>query len=340
ARLGGIEGADAWAESCAALWDLAPDVQMALTCSLAHARYGSVGLGRIFGTLHDGGACENATVGVAIVADGRITRLELFEAGHVDAALGRFAELRPDPLRIRPNAATRACDRLHEAGEAQDWDALRALCAPTLVYDDRRRGLRNTGDGEMWLASMQYIHSFRARATRTMLATSGDRLALHRNLWTGAEDRPTFEIEVLSLTEVDAEGRIVARTPFAPAVPPAAFAEARVRFVAGEAASAPAQAAILALDRAVTRRDWLAFRACLADDLVYRDHRKLGLGTLGCDELVAAVRAHRDLAGDLRTETHRLLGWNRHGCVAVMHQYGTVPDRRPFEHVFLQMIRA
>src|SRR5262249_25182231 len=239
ARLGGIEGADAWAESCAALWDLAPDVQMALTSSLAHARYGSVGLGRTFGTLRDGGTFESATVAVAIVAHGRITRLELFEPEHVDAALARFAELRPDPLRIPPNAATRACDRLHEAGEAQDWDALRALCAPTLVYDDRRRGLRNTGDGEMWLASMQSTHSSAARAARTLLATSGNRLALYRNLWTGAEDRPSFEIETLSLTEVDAEGRIVARILFDPDDRPAAFAEARVRFVAGEAWSRP-----------------------------------------------------------------------------------------------------
>src|SRR5262249_20716847 len=144
ARLGGIEGADGWTESFAALWDLAPDVQMALTCQLAYAPYGSVGHGRVFGTLRDGGAFENPTVGGSSVADGRLARLELFEPEQVDAALARFAELRPDPLRIPPNAATRAYDRLREAGEAQDWDARRALCAPTLEFDDRRRLIRNT----------------------------------------------------------------------------------------------------------------------------------------------------------------------------------------------------
>jgi len=187
---------------------------------------------------------------------------------------------------------------------------------------------------------MQYIHSSAARAARTLLATSGNRLALYRNLWTGAEDRPSFEIETLSLTEVDAEGRIVARILFDSDDRPAAFAEARVRFVAGEAGAAPAHAAILALDRAVTRRDWLAFRACLADDLVYRDHRKLGLGTLGCDELVAAVVAYRDLAPDMRTEGRHLLGWNPHGGVMVMQQNGTVPDGGPFENLFLRVIVA
>src|SRR5262249_58607346 len=112
------------------------------------------------------------------------------------------------------------------------------------------------------------------------------------------------------------------------------------RFVAGGGPPARPRAAVLALDRGVTGRDWLAFGACLADDLVYRDHRKLGLGTLGCDELVAAVRAHRELAIDLRTETDRLLNWNRQGCVAVMHQYGTVPDGGPFENLFLRVIVA
>src|SRR5262249_46901473 len=140
-------------------------------------------------------------VSVSIVADGRITRLEIFEPEHVDAALARFAELRPDPLRIPPNAATRAGDRVQEAGRARDWDALRALCAPALEYDDRRRGLRSAGDREMYLASMQHIFSGRgrARAARTVLATSGDRLALEHVLWTGPENASTFEIETLSL---------------------------------------------------------------------------------------------------------------------------------------------
>ncbi len=340
ARLGTIEDAGTWVEACATLWDLAPDVRTVIVSTLAHARYGSALLVQPSGTSREGGAFESPSAAVFIVADGRITRQELFEPEDLDAALARFAELRPDSLRIPPNAATRACDRVHEAGEAQDWDALRPLCAPTLVYDDRRRGLRTSGDLEMYLASWRHIFSHGARATRTLLATSGDRLALYRHRYSGADGRPAFEIDTLSLTEVDAEGRIVARLWFDPDDLGAAFDEAHARFVAGEAGAAPAQAVILALDRALARRDWLAFRACLADDLVYRDHRKLGLGTLACDELVAAVRVHRELATDLRTETHRLLGWDRHGCVAVMHQYGTVPDGGPFENVFLRMIVA
>ena len=54
----------------------------------------------------------------------------------LDEARVRFAELRPDPLRIPPNAATRAADRMHAAGDALDWDGVRTLCAPTLVYEE------------------------------------------------------------------------------------------------------------------------------------------------------------------------------------------------------------
>src|SRR5262249_15567958 len=194
ARLGLSGGADATVESLAALWDLAPDWQITPTGTLAYARYGAVVLSRGFGTLRDGGTFENPTVAVQIVAGGRLTRVEVFEPEDVDAALARFAELRPDPLRIPPNAATRASDRVQEAGRARDWDALRALCAPELEYDDRRRGLRSAGGREMYLASMLHIFSGRARGARTVLATSGDRLALVHALWTGPENAP-FEIE-------------------------------------------------------------------------------------------------------------------------------------------------
>jgi hypothetical protein len=49
-----------------------------------------------------------------LVERGRITRHELFELEDVDAGLARFAELRPDPLRIQPNAATRPTEEHDE----------------------------------------------------------------------------------------------------------------------------------------------------------------------------------------------------------------------------------
>jgi len=215
ARLGLIEGADAWAESWAVLLDLAPDAQIAIGSTLAYARNGSVGLGRTFGTLRDGGTFENPYASVSIVVDGRITRIEMFEPEHVDTALARFAELRPDPLRIPPNAATRAHERWIECVETRDWDALRALVAP-IVWEDRRRLIRTTGDCDMAIAHARLVAWSGARESRTLLATSGDRLALQHFRWKGTNDGGPFEIDILEVSEVDAEGRIVASIVFDP----------------------------------------------------------------------------------------------------------------------------
>src|SRR5262249_59535050 len=95
------------------------------------------------GTLAEaGGAFERPIVHVFTVARGRITRHEQFEPEDVDAALARFAELRPDPpsaglrrtgpLRIPPNAATRVFDRWGERFQAAHLQPLQPLYAPAL----------------------------------------------------------------------------------------------------------------------------------------------------------------------------------------------------------------
>ena len=97
--LGLVEGGDAYVESLAAFWRLVPDLRIYAGFELAREGYGGVGAIRIVGTLPEGGAFEIPNVVVQIVARGRITRIESFEIEDVDAALARFAELKPDPLR-------------------------------------------------------------------------------------------------------------------------------------------------------------------------------------------------------------------------------------------------
>src|SRR5262249_47548482 len=159
----------------------------------------------------DGGAFEEPRVHVCELDDeGRVRRQDFYALDQLDAARARFAELRPDPLRIPPNAATRAADRFQRARETGDWAALEALCAPVLEFDDRRRMVLLTGGRDMLLANERIVAWAGTRVERTVLATAGDRLVLERLRWIGAEDRVPFEIENLSLTEVDAEGHIVA----------------------------------------------------------------------------------------------------------------------------------
>src|SRR2546426_4151029 len=134
------------------LLSLVPDTRIDATFELARAPYGAVSVGRIIGTFPEGGPFELDVVSVYVVQRGRITHWELFEIEDVDAALARFAELRPDPLRIPPNAATRNSDRCAAAHAASDLQTLEAQYAPSLVFDDRR-GIRLTGDRETLVAS-------------------------------------------------------------------------------------------------------------------------------------------------------------------------------------------
>ncbi|MGH7289558.1 MAG: nuclear transport factor 2 family protein, partial [Myxococcota bacterium] len=216
AGVGEVEGVDAYLDSPAALWALAPDVQLEPRCVLVLERHGVVTVTRSFGTLSEGGAFERYLAVVATVARGRVTRLELFETDHVDAALVRLAELRPDPLRIPPNAATHASDRWAEGVAAGDMGSVEALFAPALVFEDRRRSSLLSGDREMLLANDRLLAASRPRSSRTVLATAGDHLALQHVAVTGTFEDAEFEAEYLRLVEVDSDGRLVAVIAFDP----------------------------------------------------------------------------------------------------------------------------
>src|SRR6185503_16515231 len=95
----------------------------------------------------------------------------------------------------------------------------------------------------------------------------------------------------------------------------AAFDEAQARFVAGEAASIGGQAPYTALTRAINEHDWESMLACFTPDAAVRDHRVLGIGAEGPDQLVTSLRAQAELSPGVINEVSRLLAWNRHGRV-------------------------
>jgi ketosteroid isomerase-like protein len=95
---GRIEGVDAYMNSIAVLWDLAPDQRIEFGWSWpAFDRHAVVVTLRREGALADGGAFENEYIWLGVARYGRLTRLELFEPEDLDAALARFAALRPAP---------------------------------------------------------------------------------------------------------------------------------------------------------------------------------------------------------------------------------------------------
>ncbi len=330
---GRLEGADTYVGWLAALYEQSPDAVIEPLYFAAVETHGTLAVGHTFGTLAAGGAFEN--VFVQLLCSGENLIVELFELDDLEPARARFAELRPDPLRIPANAATRACDRWLECIVAADWDALRALCAP-IVFEDRRRLNRTSGAYDMILTSSQVIAKLGGRAVRSVLATSGDRLSLERVLWTADDAGAVSEVETLQITEVDAAGHVVAAIVFEPDDRRSAFDELQGRFAAGEAAATGGQAPVVALVQAFTRHDWDALRVCLADDAVVHDHRKLGvMGALSGDDWIESRRVLADLAPDVGEETLRILAWNRRGRVSVGRLFGVARDAGPFEILFI-----
>ena len=198
---GRLEG-EAYVSWLAGLFEQSADALIEPLYGIDEQPHAVLSVGHTFGTHVEGGAFESIFVQIATAST-----LELFELDDLDRARARFEELRPDPLRIPPNAATRAMDRLGAARNAGDWDAMAALCAPSLLFDDRRRAAQLRGDREMFLASARVVASYETQISPTLLATTGDRLALRRLHFAGNAGGGAVEADALSLVEVDAEGR-------------------------------------------------------------------------------------------------------------------------------------
>src|SRR5262249_48510737 len=121
-----LHSRDEYLASVRALVDLAPDVTIREEHCLALDDRGTLVVGRWVGS-RDGGPFEIPLVSVwGLGPDARIQRIDTYNLEQLDAARARFealragaarAELRPHPLRIPPNAATRASDRWQDAFE-------------------------------------------------------------------------------------------------------------------------------------------------------------------------------------------------------------------------------
>jgi hypothetical protein len=134
------------------------------------------------GTSQAGFDAEWRMVYFAFLDGGLLTRGEIFEDANLDAALARFEELNA-PTRLPANAASRAYKRLRAMFAARNWDALTDLLDENIRTDDRRRVI-NAGIRKGRDAALAELSSFIDIGAQTIasdvIATRGDRLALHR----------------------------------------------------------------------------------------------------------------------------------------------------------------
>jgi hypothetical protein len=330
----------AYVESVKALAALAPDSRIR-TDHLWLSDRGALGIHVVLGT-YEGGAYEQPRVTVSeFDADGRTRRRDIYTLDQLDEARARFAALgaraASDPLRIPPNAATRASYRHACALETRDWVAVEALCAPTLEFDDRRKGVLIAGGRDMLMASGRLIGGARTRIVGTVLATAGDRLALEHTRWIGADDRVPFEMENLAVIEVDAEGRIVAVICFDPDDRRAASAELVDRYARSET-SRWAPGAYFDFWRAVIAQDLLRCRAALPDEFVFDDHRRIGAGRLeSAGDYVTYLGTLSEQSPDAIVEVVYHVATARHAGLVVGHTFGTLPEGGTFESLWVSL---
>jgi hypothetical protein len=153
-----------------------------------------------------------------------------------------------------------------------------------------------------------------------------------------ADDLARFEIETLNLTEVDAQGRIVAVVFFDLEDRRAASGELFERWIRSDAARwmPPALTEVV---RALRAHDLVRLRAALPDGFTFHDHRRASAGRLeGADEYVVWIGALFEQSPDAIIEPLYYLAVEPHGTLAVAHTYGTLALGGTFESVFAQIV--
>jgi ketosteroid isomerase-like protein len=264
-------------------------------------------------------------------ADGRFTHWEIFDGDREAEAIARFNALAGDSAEVSrehpfANAASRADRKLFDCFNGRDWAGIEALAAAELVFDERRRLVRNRCGRDVWLEQFRILFDVPAsRFTTQLLATRGERLSLNLHCFTGevaGGGGPLAMEDHLALHEVDRDGRIALIVLFDLEDRDAAYAELDARFERGEAASHPEVSAAQAARDSALRGDLNAYLALCAPSFVSIDHRPLGFPSGTAEQHFQRVRTIFDLAPDVRSHRYHVRMSSR-GLLIVVTWRGT-----------------
>jgi class 3 adenylate cyclase/ketosteroid isomerase-like protein len=185
--------------------------------SLVDTKGDQLALIRDFVTFRDGdaGPAEVEAYNIyEIDADGLVILIEGYSPDELDSAR-RALEARAAALEPRPNAASRLAALHDEAFARRDWDAVAAVYAPNFVLEDRRHFVGRLYDAYASLETVRYAFDLEAiRWERRVVATRGERLALLHDLVSGIDIGVDFDMETLTLLQLDRDGLAERHTAF------------------------------------------------------------------------------------------------------------------------------
>ena len=290
-----------------AAWDDSPDTKIYIAAVHGLSEIGAVVTHVAHGISQDGFDAEWRDVHVLAVEGDIFSRCELFNEADLDTAIARFEQLSRPATRLE-NAASRANERSHDYFAARDWDAIAEIIADDISTDDRRRvvnaGLLQGRDASIesfrWAADLGVTH-----ATSALIATRGERLVLARARYSHSDDQPQpFDVDLLNIVEINADGRIGAVVIFDLEDIDAAIAELDARYLAGEAVAHARTWTLIADNYAAFNQGELPLTA---KDFVNVDHRKVAAFAPG--DLLQYLRAGWEVNQTIKSHievVHRL----------------------------------
>jgi hypothetical protein len=315
-----------------AAWGQMPDLTFRIDAVHRLDDLGAVFTQVLRGTTQQGFAAEWRLAEIMTVEGDRINRAEIFDEVDIDAALAKFDELNTVSERLG-NAATLGNDRVVDAFNRRDMDALAAAWAPNSRYDDRRQGLRDAGRMDREYARELMRDTPPAwRMETDVVGIRGRYLALVRQTWrdTSDPDLPVA-VELLAVLGATDDELLCHGVFFDPEDIGTAFAELDARWIAsGECVHPEIIKALRTLSDSANRHEWDALAARYSG-ATYTNHRQLRSGAETVADDMSSLRMLTSLVPDLRFEVTEVLELSAGGTVIHTVARGTSTEDVPIE---------
>lgn len=318
-----------------ATWDVVPRIHAYAEVVHRLGDLGAVVTQVVTATSREGFDGEWREVVLLTVDGDAISRCEVFDEAEVDAALANFGELERPAHRLT-NAATRTRARLVDAFASRDLDAFCSYIAEDGRYDDRRKGLRDSGS-----LRQDFVPTMLSEAPGSWqwayepIAIRGRHLVLCRD-WFRDTDAPgqPVAVEDLSITEVTEDGMVCRSVIFDSDDIGAAMRELDTRWIAlGEVEYPEVIEAHRKVIEMTNRHEWDALTAVCAG-ASYVNHRQLGSTAA---DYIASIRTMASLAPDLWIESAEILAHSSIGVAIQVVVRGTSVDGLAVELPFIMI---